>query len=127
MALVQELVSRDLHYPWRVIVSCALLNRTTGNQVRQVVSEIFARCRNPGDMLTAELTDLLRPLGLYNRRAALLRRLTQDYLDGVPPALCHGVGQYARDALMLFVDGRTDVDPSDHWLVPDNVAWLVPE
>lgn len=65
-----------------------------------------------------KLEDLLRPLGLQNRRAALLRRLTLDYIEGKPPHLCHGVGQYALDAWAIFVEGRTDVEPSDHFLRP---------
>lgn len=69
-------------------------------------------------MLTVELGDLLRPLGLQNRRAQTLRKLTEDYLAGKPPERTHGVGQYALDAWAIFVEGRTDVDPSDHWLRP---------
>jgi hypothetical protein len=68
-------------------------------------------------LLLADLADLLRPLGLQNRRATALRRLTWDYLTGKPPGACHGAGRYAQDALALFCEGRTDLDDvADHWL-----------
>ena len=116
-ALVQERVARDRHYPWRVLVCCALLNLTSGAQVRPVIGPLFERCPTPDSMLLADLSDLLSPLGLQRRRANVLRRLTWDYLAGKAP-LCYGCGQYALDAWALFVEGRTDLDPADHWLRP---------
>jgi methyl-CpG-binding domain protein 4 len=83
--------------------------------------QMFEIAPSPRGLLMVEgarLEGLLRPLGLQNRRAALLRRLTEDWLDGKPPHLCHGVGQYALDAWAIFVEGRTDVRPSDHFLKP---------
>jgi methyl-CpG-binding domain protein 4 len=118
---VQERVDRDRHYPWRVLVCCALLNRTTGAQVRPMVGRLFALCPTPAALLVCpdrHLLPLLVPLGLYNRRLALLRRLTLDWAEGKPPQQCHGVGQYALDAWALFVEGRTDVEPADHFLKP---------
>lgn len=111
---------RDRHYPWRVLVCCALLNRTGRAQVRAVFEAFFAAYPEPRALLSAghELADLLRPLGMQHRRAALLRRLTEDVVAGRPPAECHGVGPYAMDALAIFVEGRTDVRPSDGFLRP---------
>jgi methyl-CpG-binding domain protein 4 len=87
---------------------------------------LFELAPTPHGLLKAEregrLQDLLRPLGLQNRRADLLRRLTEDWLSGKPPGLCHGVGRYALDAWAIFVEGRTDVSPSDHFLKP-YLAW----
>lgn len=116
-ALIQEELSKDLHYPWRVIVCCALLNQTTGAQVRPMVEELFRRCPTPDALLTADLSDLLLPLGLQDRRAGLLRRMTWDYLTGVQPGHCFGVGGYGRDALLLFVHGEKNVSGvRDNWL-----------
>lgn len=70
----------------------------------------------------AALLALLKPLGFGDRRAAALRRLTQDYLAGEPPERIHGVGRYALDAYAIFVEGRTDVKPADHFLKP-YLAW----
>ena len=115
---MQERVARDEFYGWRVLVCCALLNRTGRAQVRPMFERLFEACPVPLAMLTADLEELLKPLGLQNRRAELLRRLTLDYVAGRPYAECHGVGQYALDAVAIFVEGRTDVRPADHFLKP---------
>lgn len=117
--LVQERVSRDLHYPWRVIACCALLNRTQGAQVRPMLERFFAELvPQPEKIFQADMRPLLEPLGLYSRREDLLRRLTWDYLAGAQPAECFGVGEYGRDAVALFVHGE-QVHASaiaDRWL-----------
>lgn len=119
LMLVQERVSRDLHFPWRVIVCCALLNQTGGVQVRPMVGEFFHRCPHPADIFTTPVLDLLEPLGMQYRRMHLLLKMTKDYLARVPPSSCHGVGTYASDALALFCECRIDIDePADTWLGP---------
>lgn len=120
---MQERVLRDEHFPWRVLVCCALLNRTGRAQVRPMFERLFEVCRTPESVATADLGTLLRPLGLQNRRAALLRRLTEDYLAGKSPQDIHGVGPYALDAWAIFVEGRTDVRPSDGMLRP-YLTWM---
>lgn len=115
-ALAQEFLDRDLHFPWRIIVCCALLNQTSGKQVVPMLQELFRRCPGPEEMLYQDVSDLLRPLGFQNRRASLLRRMSGDYVSGVAPEKCYGVGPYARDALALFVDERIDIETSDHRL-----------
>lgn len=115
--LVQELVDLDLHYPWRVLVCCALLNQTQGAQARPAIDGVFARCPAPTAMLEQDLADLLQPLGLQLRRAVLLRRMSWDYLAGAMPGECHGAGGYARDALLLLVHGVRHLSPvRDAWL-----------
>ena len=111
-------MARDEHYPWCVLVCCALLNRTGRAQVRPMFEALFDACRTPLDAARVDLAALLRPLGLQNRRAELLRRLSADYAAGKPPQDCPGVGEYALDAWAIFVEGRTDVSPSDHFLKP---------
>lgn len=137
--LLQEQVTRDLHYPWRVIVSCALLNRTTGQQAHRAAGELFQCWPDPthwgfdffsefrredgwADAQEEYLRRILTPLGFVNRRTDLLHDMTVDYLAGIHPADCRGVGQYARDALALFCENRLDVTPDDGHLIP-YVEW----
>lgn len=121
---LQELAPIDGHYPWRVMIVCILLNQTHGRQVRPMIDEFWSLVPGPGEMLTmcadkAELVrDLIRPLGFANRRMNALYRNASDYLDGLPLESCFGIGQYGRDAIDIFVHGRTDVRPTDKWLVP---------
>lgn len=124
MLCIQELCPRDHHYPWRVMVTCILLNQTHGRQVRPIMDRLWKLLPTPQALLTAsadqtsELNQLLRPLGFLNRRSSTLLRMTRDYLDGKDPHHCYGIGKYASDALDLFVYGQTDVKPTDQWLEP---------
>jgi hypothetical protein len=122
LGLVQERVSRDLHFPWRVLACCALLNQTSKEQVRPMLGAFFAWFPEPCGLAQgnhpAVMLSLLRPLGLVNRRCHLLARMSDDYLARKSPYECFGAGQYARDALDLFCAGRTDLEPGDHWLRP---------
>jgi adenine-specific DNA glycosylase len=95
-----------------MLVCCALLNRTHGRQVRPVYQELFRRWPTPAALARAggELERFVRPLGLWRRRAALLRRLSMDWRT---PHKCAGVGQYALDSHAIFVLGRLDVRPKD--------------
>lgn len=116
-------MARDRHYPWRVLVCCALLNRTGRAQVRPMFEELFASYPTPGHVVRGapmgrSLSELLRPLGLWRRREALLVALSEDYAAGKPVQDCRGVGRYALDARAIFVEGRTDVRPTDHFLKP---------
>lgn len=121
LRLVQERVSHDLHYPWRVIACCALLQRTQGAQVRPMLVELFRGVwPAPEAVLRVSARDLLEPLGLFNRREQMIRRMTWDYLSGAQPEDCFGVGAYGRDAVALFVHG-VSLSPgivTDRWLKP---------
>lgn len=113
--LLQEQVARDRHYPWRVTVSCALLNRTTGTAAHRAAGTLFMLWPSPDKFLywvrrseteRLVLRDVLQPLGLAGRREQLLERLTEDYLAGTDPAFCRGVGEYGRDAIEVFCKGN---------------------
>lgn len=120
--LVQERVARDLHLPWRVLVCCAFMNRTTKEQARPALSAFFAWWLTPDHFAftgpeSVTLRRVLFPLGLSNRREGLLVRMTEDYLGGVSPYECSGVGEYVRDALGLFCAGEVPTRRlSDHYL-----------
>ena len=110
--------------PWKVLVVCVLLNRTTRRQVDLVRDELFERWKTPEELSGAderELSALLHPLGFYNRRAASLKKLAAAWLtadvekDGVESL--PGVGKYAADSWAIFVEKRTDVEPEDKVLI----------
>jgi adenine-specific DNA glycosylase len=107
------------------MVTCILLNQTHGRQVRPLIHEFFCRYPDPQTLSSIdsaqrieELTNFVRPLGLHNRRAVSLIRNAIDYCAGKPFERCRGIGQYGRDAIAIFVHGRTDVKPTDTWLKP---------
>jgi len=111
--LIQESLGGD---PWRVAVACALLNRTTGRQVRPLLPRLLARWPDPASMAAADprrIGRLLRPLGLWRRRRDLLRRLSADAAAGMPPEDWFGVGKYAMDAVRRVCRGDLTARPED--------------
>lgn len=115
---MQERLPRDRLYPWRVLVACALLNRTGRGQVRPMFEALFDRWPTPQEMAAAGggLELALRPLGLWRRRGATLRRLSEGFARGLPPSKIAGVGRYGLDAYEIFVLGRDVPRPQDHFL-----------
>lgn len=121
LGLVQERVDRDLHYPWRVLVCCSFMTRTTKEQARPALSAFFAAYPTPQAFWkhtsSGTRPAFMQPLGLVDRRWRGLTRMTEDYLDRASPYECRGVGPYARDALDLFCAGLVPAQqPHDHYL-----------
>lgn len=124
--LLEEELFQD---PWRLLVACMLLNKTTAIQVRTVIWALFDRWPSPAAAATADpaaLEALLQPLGLFRRRAAAVVRMSQEYLDKewTDPAELYCLGTYASDAYRIFCRGEwREVDPEDKDLARYK-AWL---
>lgn len=108
------------HSPWKLMISCILLNKTTASQVRSVIWKLFDMYPTPQNMIEAETTalqDLLEPLGLHRKRATTLQRFSKEFLDkdwSKDPTMLHGVGKYANDAYSIFCKGTwQSVQPED--------------
>jgi len=118
--LLQETLYDD---PWKVLVACLLLNKTSALCVRRVIWDLFELCGTPEAALAvpvAAIERIVRPLGLA-RRAGLLRRLSAAYLDAkwVSVSELPGCGRYACDAHALFCAGTwaTLKPPADKELI----------
>ncbi|OVA19139.1 HhH-GPD domain [Macleaya cordata] len=117
--LIQEEHFED---PWRVIVICMLLNRTTGRQARRVLSDLFKLCpdaKTTTEVAIEEIEKVIQVLGLHKKRAKMIQRMSSEYLeDGwTHVTQLHGVGKYAADAYAIFCTGKWDrVRPEDHML-----------
>ncbi|KAG2313778.1 hypothetical protein Bca52824_016900 [Brassica carinata] len=114
------------HDPWRVLVICMLLNRTSGAQTRGVISDLFALCPNAETATKVEekeIETLIKPLGLQKKRAKMIQRFSLEYLQEswTHVTQLHGVGKYAADAYAIFCNGKWDcVRPDDYML---NYYW----
>ncbi|XP_059624531.1 uncharacterized protein LOC132267380 isoform X2 [Cornus florida] len=110
------------HDPWRVIVICMLLNRTTGLQAGRVILELFTLCPNAKiatKVATKEIEKVICTLGLQKKRAVMIQRFSCEYLgeSWTHITQLHGVGKYAADAYAIFCTGKWDgVRPMDHML-----------
>jgi len=113
------------HFPWREqdagayhkIVAEVLLQRTRAETVGSFYDAFFARYpdwRSLANASVDELEGVLRPIGLWKRRAASLRALAEFAVerDGVFPrsrrlhAQIPAVGQYVSNAIALFQHGK---------------------
>jgi methyl-CpG-binding domain protein 4 len=115
------------HDPWRVLIICMLLNRTTGLQAGRVISELFELCpdaKTAIEVPAKEMAKVIKSLGLQNKRAIMIQRFSEDYLsdDWTHVTQLHGIGKYAADAYAIFCTGKwTCLDPNDHML---NKYWF---
>ncbi|XP_035864133.1 methyl-CpG-binding domain protein 4 isoform X3 [Sander lucioperca] len=124
--LVQETLFHD---PWKLLVATIFLNKTSGKMAIPVLWQFFERY--PSAEVTREadwkpLSELMKPLGLYELRAKTLTRFSDDYLTKQwrYPIELHGIGKYGNDSYRIFCVGEwRDVKPEDHMLNKYH-AWL---
>jgi len=110
--------------PFKLLVVCQLLNKTTATVVRHVVYRdgFFDRYPDPDVLAGADtegLEAVLKPLGLWRKRAVGLKRFAREYREAfydaytgvfrvdanVKIADLYGCGEYASDAWDIFVLG----------------------
>ena len=74
---------------------------------------------NPQSVLDSdetEISTLLQPMGLNNRRAKVILRFTQEYLykDWIYPKELFGIGKYGNDSYRIFcINEWKHVKPMD--------------
>jgi methyl-CpG-binding domain protein 4 len=116
--LLQEVYQDDA---WKMLVCCILLNLTKRTQVDIIRDELFKLYPTPNKMKNAnqsELSKLLQPLGLYNRRAKSLKRFSEDWVKGFNSVdELYGIGQYAKDSWEIFQNDNLNVNPTDKVLL----------
>lgn len=114
--------------PWQMMVICQMLNQTSYKQVDRVSPIFFEKWPGPEALLganRAEIIEVLRPLGFYNRRADLLIDFSKGWLELEDPltapiekiAKLSGIGKYALDSWKIFQLGDLTVEPTDKVLI----------
>ncbi|XP_009701692.1 PREDICTED: methyl-CpG-binding domain protein 4-like, partial [Cariama cristata] len=124
--LVQETLFHD---PWKLLIATIFLNKTSGKMAIPVLWEFFKKYPSPEVTRIAdwkEMSELLKPLGLYELRAKTIIKFSDEYLSKrwKYPIELHGIGKYGNDSYRIFcVNEWKEVQPQDHKL---NVyhAWL---
>jgi len=116
--LLQEIYRDD---PWKMLVCCILLNLTKRKQVDGIRHELFSKYPTEYEMIEAdedELSELLKPLGLYRKRAKTLIKFSWMWINGFSDVEeLHGVGKYAKDSWEIFQMNNKDVKPTDKVLL----------
>lgn len=108
------------HYlgdPWKIMISCILLNQTTNIQVRPVIINLFNRFPTPNSITKSdesEIASIIRSTGFQNVKARRIIAFTQSWNSGERnPDKFPGIGPYARDSWKIFVEGITNIFPTD--------------
>ncbi|XP_014375684.1 methyl-CpG-binding domain protein 4 isoform X3 [Alligator sinensis] len=124
--LVQEILFHD---PWKLLIATIFLNKTSGKMAIPALWEFLEKYPSPEVTRTAdwkEVSELLKPLGLYELRAKAIIKFSDEYLSKQwkYPIELHGIGKYGNDSYRIFcVNEWKEVRPQDHKL---NIyhAWL---
>ena len=119
-----NLIQEKLHnQPWRLLIACIFCNQTKRVQAEPILWEFFERYPSEYEAASAnieELVDLLRPLGLYRRRATTIIRFSKEFIENdwdEDPKNLYGIGKYASDAWRIFCKGSwREVNPKDRAL-----------
>ena len=116
--LLQEIYQDD---PWKMLCCCIMLNLCRRTTIDTVRHELFKKYPTPKDMMKAnksELAKILKPLGLYNRRAKSLIKMSKGYVKGFKSVdELFGIGQYAKDSWDIFQNDNQNIAPTDKVLL----------
>ncbi|XP_043444117.1 methyl-CpG-binding domain protein 4 isoform X1 [Prionailurus bengalensis] len=117
--LVQETLFHD---PWKLLIATIFLNRTSGKMAIPVLWEFLEKYPSAEVARTADwrdVSELLKPLGLYDLRAKTIIKFSDEYLTKQwrYPIELHGIGKYGNDSYRIFcVNEWKQVHPEDHKL-----------
>ncbi|XP_049718593.1 methyl-CpG-binding domain protein 4 isoform X1 [Elephas maximus indicus] len=113
--LVQETLFHD---PWKLLIATIFLNRTSGKMAIPVLWKFLEKYPSAEVARTADwrdVSELLKPLGLYDLRAKTIVKFSDEYLtkQWKYPIELHGIGKYGNDSYRIFcIDEWKQVRPS---------------
>lgn len=122
--LLQEIYRHD---PWKMVMSCTMLNRANRTVVDRVRGNFFFRYPNAEEFLKADaeqVKGMLNVLGFQNRRYDTMRKFSIDFIIGVDVEGCYGVGKYASDSYRIFHCWDFTVEPEDLKL-KEYLSWAI--
>lgn len=104
---------RETGNPYVILLSEMLLRKTTRGQVRKIFPKFFGKYPNIESVASAplaEIRSMIAPLGMHNKRSALLKRLAKILVKSGGEIPMHkmklmdlpGVGEYTANAVLCF-------------------------
>lgn len=127
--LFQEQLVEQAYTPldWAIAVGSVVLNRTGRNQAFPVIERLInewspLRCANAEQpWMFRQLCETIRPAGLAEAKAIRIVQISKCAQRGVPPDHWLHLGEYGKDSVFIFTDGKyllyaLDKLPSDKWL-----------
>jgi len=100
--------------PYKILIAELMLQKTNADVVKRVHPTFIKKYPNPSKLKAAtlnEVIDILRPLGLHNRRSRNIKKiateLVQTFGGAVPENLeklitLPGIGRYTANAVLCF-------------------------
>ena len=99
------------------MISCILLNQTSNQQVRPVITKFFDVFPTPNSLNESHITDIseiLKSTGFQNIKAKRILDFTKAWNSGErDPNKFPGIGPYGRDAWKIFIEEKIDFVPAD--------------
>ena len=125
--LLQEELNKD---PWKIFVCCIFCNLTKRRSSEPYFWKFLEKwpsAREASKLNVDDLKLLIKPLGLVDKRAKALKRMSIDYLEKDwqdDATRLYGIGKYGSDAYRIFVkDEWPEVMPTDSAL-KNYKSWL---
>lgn len=111
------MVQQQINSAWQHMVGVIMLNQTGRKQVKTVLPEFLGRWITPESLLKSrpeDVEELLKPLGMWKRRADTIRRMSFDFMtwDGEDAKKLHGIGRYGDESYRIFFKGER-FEPQD--------------
>ena len=112
--LIQEDYLDD---PWKMMVCCILLNQTNNKQVRPILDPVFGLIPDANSAVGCNpdsLATIIKTTGFQNVKAFRIKKFSEKWIEGFNDIMeLPGVGKYGKESWDIFVNGRTDIDPTD--------------
>ena len=113
--LIQERYFPDR---WKMLICCLMLNLTSYKQGLPIIDGFFERwpdAKSASEASEEEMKEYLKSLGMYNKRAKTIIRMSQQFLEGFARTKdLYGCGKYAADSDAIFYEGKwREVEPTD--------------
>lgn len=102
--LVQEELYKD---PWQLLIATVFLNKTNGRVALPLFWDFVTKWPDPQAVMNEEeekIAEHLQPIGLFNRRAKVIKKFTEEFLtkDWTYPIELYGIGKYGNDSYRIF-------------------------
>lgn len=112
------MVQEQITGTWQHFVGVIMLNQTSRKQVKVVLPLFLSKWSTAESFLSANIDnviEVIQPLGMYNRRARTLVKMSLDWLewDGKNAKDLYGIGKYGSDSYEIFFKNNKHIDPSD--------------
>ena len=103
---------------WKMLICCLMLNLTSHKQVYPLIDGFFEKWPNPNAAAEAnpdEMSEYLKSLGMYNKRAKTIIKMSKQLLQGFGCIKqLYGCGQYAFNCdQMLYLGNWKKIQPKD--------------